>query len=146
MAQVRGQDGFHRSRNVDLRNRRTARCVRYTATRLILHGGLLAGLRLYLQPGADKVGYSLAQFHEFAVKKMRSAWKNQQLGTGLQAVDPGDGFLDINEFISVALDDEPWTLRLLHQPRGKAAHCGRHTDKARWRCFNGGANANGRAE
>jgi hypothetical protein len=53
----------------------------------------------------DKRFHGVTQQYQFAVKKMFGAWQNLQLRSRLEFVYPGDGFLDIDQFILVTLQN-----------------------------------------
>ena len=78
----------------------------------------------------DKLHDGLAQCGESAVKKMLSAWKQQQLRTGFKAVEPLYSFVDVDELILVTLYDKPGTLRLRCESRGETTDRGRYANQS----------------
>ena len=60
----------------------------------------------------DKFDDCIAQFDQASMKEMFSPRHDQQLRTRFEVVDPGHGFIDVDEFVKIALNDEPRTGRL----------------------------------
>jgi hypothetical protein len=60
----------------------------------------------------DKRFYGLPQFDELSMKKMIRPRKNTEFRARFETVYPCDSVADSNEIVLIALDDQPWALRL----------------------------------
>ena len=69
-----------------------------------------------------------------------------QFRAWIQLVDPGDGFFDVDQFVLVTLQDQPWACRLAGEVSGETGNSGRNADQARWISFNGSLYGHCRAE
>lgn len=53
----------------------------------------------------NKILNRISQLGQFAVKEVLGIHKYFKLGARIQFIDPGDGLLDVNQFILVTLDN-----------------------------------------
>jgi len=63
------------------------------------------------------------------VKKVLGARNDKQLRPGRQAVEPLNGLVDVDELVLVALNDQPWALRLSFKAIGKSIDRRRDADQ-----------------
>ena len=87
---------------------------------------LLIDMRLVL---AHKILYGSPEQRELAVKEMFCLGKNFEFRTRLKLIDPGNSFVNINQFVLVTLQNEPRTIRLDLKITGEAGHGRSNTDE-----------------
>ena len=88
-----------------------------------------------LQLTVFKVGYQrLSKFDQSAVKKVPDFRQYDQLWPRLQLVQPTDDLIDRDDFILIALDDQPGHSRLRIELRPEKVNCWCNRDQARGSC------------
>ena len=60
----------------------------------------------------DEPHRCVSKFGQTPVKKVFALWHDKKLRPGLQTIEPLHSFVDIDEFILIALHNEPRTVRL----------------------------------
>ena len=72
--------------------------------------------------------------YQLAVKEMYRAFENLQLRPRIESIHPGDGFIDIDEFILIALQNQPRTVGLPRQGCSEPRYCGCNADQSGRSC------------
>ncbi len=88
----------------------------------------------------------IAQCGELAVKEVFGSRKNHELGSGLEAIYPGNRAVDGNDLVAITLDDQPRTGGLTIERDRDSAHGWRNADQSGGLFRDGGSDRNGGAE